>query len=439
MKRAIVILLALVLAASAFATGAPETTEDVYELIFVDTGTNPWSNAPGVWDDQGYDSFQDLIVAEFQERNPNIKVNYIHRDVTQGSMTVDALMAKGTPPDVWLDAAGYFRDYLNADYSLPLEQYMDVSLYHEDFVAPYTRDGHVYALPIENITAALTVNLDMLDEIGYTLPAQEDWTTDEFLRLSAQLKQAGYPATAVMTQQGMIGWMIVWLYAFGGELFADGDYSQVVINSPESVAGLEYIKALVDNGYAPPYPNEVNDDMGVELFTTGQIFSVMLQTGHADYWVPEQVRQGVIPEAFDYTFIEFPHAPGRDHTPVYGYQSVVNVHRTDDDGRNRAAVELLKTQVSEQYQTYAATLRGAFPTLKDIDIPVIGTAAKPSYQAMGILGPQAGVMDLGGLDPRAKEVMAAAKIPTQLFMNGEITAQEMLDRWEAEANAILAN
>ena len=31
------------------------------------------------------------------------------------------------------------------------------------------------------------------------------------------------------------------------------------------------------------------------------------------------------------------------------------------------------------------------------------------------------------------------KIPTQLFMNGEITAQEMLDRWEAEANAILAN
>lgn len=439
MKRFVVVLLSLLIAGVVFANGASESAEETYDLILVDTGATPWSVAPGIWDTKGHDSFQDLIVAEFRESHPNVNLEYIHRDVTQGSLTVDALMTKGTPPDVWLDAAGYFREYLNEEYSLPLEQYLDVDLFLDDLVAPYTRDGHVYALPVSNNTAAMAVNLTILDEIGYTLPPTEEWTTDEFVKLAGKLKGAGYPATAVMTEQGLISWMIVWLYAFGAELYADGDYSQVAINSPEAKAGLEYIKMLVDKGFTPPYPNEVNDDMGVELFTTGKIFSVMLQTVHADYWIPEQVKNGVIDEAFEYTFIEFPHAPGRDHTPVYAYQTVVNAHRSDDEARNRIVADLLWAQVGPGYQQYVATMQGGFPTLKDFDMPTVGTAAKPSYQAMVQLAPVAGVMDLGGLHPRAKEVMGAAKVLMQRFMDGDITAQELLDRWETDANRILAD
>jgi ABC-type glycerol-3-phosphate transport system substrate-binding protein len=241
----------------------------------------------------------------------------------------------------------------------------------------------------------------------------------------------------VMTQDGLVTWMIVWLYAFGAELYADGDYSRVAINTPEAVAGLEYIKLLVDRGYAPPYPNEVNDDIGVEMFTTGKVFSCMLQTGHADYWVPEQVKNGVIPEAFGYTFIEFPHGPGVAHTPVSGYQVVVNARRTDNEARNLATIELFKTQVGVEYQTYTTTIQGAFPTLTGFDVPNIGTAAKPSYAAMQNVAASTGLMDLGGMHPRAKEVMAAWKIPMQEFMDGDITAQAVLDRFEAEANRIL--
>lgn len=437
MKKLILILLSLLIATALFATGQPEGAEEVHKLILVDTGATPWTNALGAFDTKGFDSFGDMLLAQFLEDNPNVRVEYIHRDVTQGSMTVDALRAKGTPPDVWLDAAGYFRELLNGEDSLPLEKYMDVSVYQDHLVAPYTRDGHVYALPVSNVATGLAINQSMLKEIGYTLPALEGWTTDEFLRLAERLKTAGHPATMVMTEQGMISWMIVWLYAFGGELYADGDYSRVAINTPESRAGLEYIKLLVDRGYAPPYPNEVNDDIGVELFTTGKVFSCMLQNGHADYWIPEQVKNGVIPEAFEYTFIEFPHAPGRAHTPVYGYQTIVNARRSDNEARNRAVIELFKNRVGADYQLYVTTLQGGFPTLKGFEIPNIGTAAKPSYKAIAALAPTAGLMDLGGMHPRAKEVMAAWKIPMQEFMDGDIGAQEVLDRFEAEANRIL--
>ena len=438
MRRLIFILAVLLIAGSVFATGTPET-EEVHKLILVDTGTNPWDNAQGAYDTGGFSCFQDLVLDNFRQTHPNIEVTYIHRDTTQGSMTTDALFAKGTPPDVWLDAAGYFRELLNGDDSLALEQYMDLSGYQQHLVDLYTVGGHVYALPVVNVVTGLGINTSMLEEIGYTLPAQADWTTDEFLRLAEKLKQAGYPATMIMTQQGLITWDIVWLYAFGAELYKDGDYSRVAINTPEAVAGLEYMKLLVDRGYTPPFPNEVNDDMGVELFTTGKVFSCMLQTGHADYWVPEQLKNGVIDEVFGYTFIEFPHGPGVAHTPVSGYQVVVNARRSDNEARNLATIELFKTQVGVEYQTYTTTIQGAFPTLTGFEVPNIGAAAKPSYAAMQNVAASTGLMDLGGMHPRAKEVMAAWKIPIQLFMDGKITAQEVLDRFEAEANAILAD
>lgn len=435
MRKTICIIALFVLAIFAWAGGAGEKQETI-KLLLVNTGNTPW---PEGWEKEGgYNSFQEKIIGDFMQKNPNIQVTMIARDVTQGSLTVDALMAKGTPPDVWLDAAGYFRKYLNADYALPLEKYMDVNAYQKHLVDVYTRDGHVYALPMSNVATGMAINLDMLKKIGYVLPAQKDWTTEEFVRLSEKLKAAKTPSTMVMTQQGLISWNLVWLYAFGAELYRNQDYSKVTINTPEAQAGLEYMKMLVDKGYAWPYPNEVNDDMGVDLFTTGKVFSCMLQNGHTDYWIPEQIKNGTLEKEFEMTFIEFPHAPGRAHTPVYGYQAAVIAHRSDNEARNLAVIELFKTQVGPEYQYYVCTTQGGFPTLKDFEIPNKGTSAKPSYKAIAALAPTAGLMDLGGLALRASEVNAAWKIPVQEFMDGKITAREVLDRFEDEAKKILA-
>lgn len=425
MKRILIFLLLLAVAGAAFSQ----------ELILVNTGFTAW---PEGMDGKGYQSFQHMIVAEFMKKNPAIKVNMIARDVTKGSMTVDALMAKGTPPDVWLDAAGYFLNYLNDDYALRMDERMDLSVYQPHLLAPYTRNGHVYAVPVANVATGMAINQDMLKQIGYKLPALKDWTTDEFLKLCEKLKAAKLPATMIMTKDGLISWNLVWLYAFGAELFKNGDYSKVAINSPEAVKGLEYMKLLVDKGYSWPWPNETDDDMGVDLFTTGQVFSCMMQNGHTDYWIPEQVKQGKLAKPFEYTFIEFPHAPGRQHTPVYGYQTVVVAHKSADEARNKATVELFKTQVGKEYQYYVTTLQGGFTTLKDYVVPNEGTASKPSYKAIAALAPAAGLMDLGSLHPRIKQVNAAWKLPIQEFMEGRISAKEVLRRFEAEANAALA-
>ena len=436
MKKLSFILLSLVLVGALFAAGNAEGT---YELTVVTSGSYSWEYAPGYFDTKGYDSPQDLVHAEFEERHPNVKINYVIRDVTQGSMTVDALIETGEWPDVWIDATGYFKDYLNAKDSLPLEQYMDVSVFEDWLVEPYTYDGHVYAIPVVNIGTGMAINTDMLDDIGYTLPDDmKDWTIAEYMRLAKKLKAAGQYVTTVSTMKGLGAWMYPWIHAFGGELFADGDYTKVAINSPESRRALEFMKMLVEDGYAVPYPNEVDDNMTVELFTTGKIFGAMMQNGHTDYWVPEQVKNGVIDEVFGYTFIQFPHVPEIEATPVFGYQTVVNVHRSDDETRNKLAAELAAEYLSVRWHDYATTLGGGFPVRKGYISPNVGTAANPSFRAVAEVVAASGLMDLGGLNPRTREARDAALIPIQRFADGDISAQEFLDIFEAEANALLA-
>ena len=431
-------LLCLILPLALFAKGEDEG-EKTYELIVIDSGGLSWNaEAQAYYGYDGTDSANAVVIEEFEAKHPNATVNYLHRDVTQGSMTVDALIAKGQWPDVWIDAGGYFREYLNAETSLPLEDYVDISVFQDDMISPYTRGGNTYAIPASNIATAMAINTSMLDEIGYTMPAQEDWTTDEFLRLAEQLKAAGYPATMVMTRDGFNPWMYPWIYAFGGELFVNGDYSKVAINTPEARAGFEFIKLLVDSGYSQPYPNECDDDIGVELFTTARVFSCMMQNSHADGWIPRQVEEGVIDEIFGYTFVEFPHAPGRAHTPVSAYQTVVNAHNSGDPVRNALAGELAAGFLGPWFLEVYAVITGSFSPLKETEYPVVLGAAGPSYQAIAAVVAESGVMDLGGMNARAKEAMAAAKIPMQRYINGDITVQEFLDIFEADANALLA-
>ncbi len=433
MKRLTIVIIVLFLTIGLFARGQGE--KDIMTLTWVASGK---PMAFPEWEDpEGFSGAQEKLAAKFEKENPGVKVIVLYRDVTQGSLTVDAMMAKGEPPDVWLDAQDYFIKYLNDDYALRLEEYIDTSIYYDHLIEPFTINGHVYALPENNVAGGFVINLDMLDSIGYTMPEQKDWTTEEFLRLSAKLKAVDIPSTMIITQNGISEWNFPWLYAFGAEMYRDNDYTKVTINSPEAVQGLNYMKKLVDLGYAYPYPNELNEDAAVDLFTTGQVFSSMMQNGHTDYWLPQQVAQGVIEKEFNLTFVETPHAPGRDHTPGFGYQTIAVGHKSDNEERNKMVAELTALAASREMQYYVIVGHGGFPTIKGY-APNEGTATKPSYKAIRELSSVAGQMDLGAMSPHVEELRRPWKPLIQAFMDSKITAEEVLDRYEAEAIKIIA-
>jgi len=430
------LFISLLLLLSAFLLFAGGEREDVMKLTWV-AGGKPHAFPEGV-DPQGFPGVQEKVAADFENAHPGVKVTVLYRDVTQGSLTVDAMMARGEPPDVWLDAQGYFLKYMNDDYALRLDEYVDTSIYYDYMVEPFTKNGHVYALPQNNVAGGFAINLDMLKLIGYDMPEQPDWTTDEFTRLSKRLQAVGIPSTMISTMDGMHSWLWPWIYAFGGALFENQNHSKVTINTPEAIKGFEYMKMLVDEGYAYPYPNEQSQDTAVELFTTGRVFSSMMQNGHVNYWLPQQVAQGVIEKEFEVTFVEAPHEPGREHTPTFGYFTVAVAHKSDNEERNKMVAALAyETAVGKEYMYALCTVGGGFPTIKGF-APADGNAAKPMYKAIDQVRRNAGLMDLGALSPLSEELDRPWKPLVQAFIAGEISVQDMLNQYEAEAKQILA-
>lgn len=441
MKKLFLFLTMILVAAFAFASGEGE-------LATVDgnpTGTITIMTSGNLAWPQGMEQFEEevgiiqKIAAEFCADKPGLDWEVVIRDVSKGSMTFDTMLAAGNPPDIWIDAVGYFAPYLNDDYSIRLNDYIDLSRFQPALLDLTTdaETGAVYVVPLSNIATGMAINTSMLDAIGYTLPPVEDWTTDEFLRLAEKLKAVGIPATMVMGKGGLKGWTNIWMYAFGARMFAPGDWSKVTINSPEAREGLEYIKTLVERGYTPP-PLESNDDLGVELFTTGKVFSCMMQNGHTDYWIPEQVRQGQLEEAFEYTFIEFPHAPGLDHTPVSGYQTSMQAKTTGDPAMDRVLAELVGMLSGMEAQWYYGVMSGGFPVYTDFAAN-IGWASYPSYQAIAKLPAQAGTYQEWPHDKSIRtELSRLWASLTEEVLRGKRSIDSCLNQFEEEANAIIA-
>jgi ABC-type glycerol-3-phosphate transport system substrate-binding protein len=384
---------------------------------------------------RGYPGPIEKIVADFEKAN-NAKVNLIVRDVSKGSLTFDALYEAGNPPDVWLDAGSYHPKYMNETYGLDLAKYMDLSKFDKGLLDAWKVNGKQYAVPMANIATGMAVNLDMLKAIGYEIPSMDKWTTDEYLALGAKLKAVGIPLTCIQAKGGLNSWTNIWLRAFGATMFKPGDWTKVAINTPEAVKGLAFIKQIIDLGYTTP-PLETDDDTLVELFTTGKVFSGMMQNGHTDYWIPEQVKQGKLAKEFAMTFVQFPHAANVKATPVSGYQTTVLAHKSKDEAKNKLIGKFVAAVTGYEMQFYWATITGGFTTIKDFS-PVLGASAKPSYAAIAKLAPVVGQYQEYPFGDKGTEVRRSWAALSEQWVRGKLTSEAFLAAFEKEANAILA-
>jgi len=434
MKYLLTCALVLVMVAGiSFASGGEEAAE-VHKLTWFITGD---VDIPEGMEIEGWTGqWREYQIYRFMEENPNTKVTIFPRDVSQGSMTLDSLMAAGKPPDVLTDAAWLFPNYLVPEFALPLEEYMDLSRFQDNMIDLYSRDGHCYAIVQDNVTIGFALNLDMLKPIGYAVPAQPDWTTVEFDRLSEKLKAVDMYSTVIMTQNGLDAWGQMWAQNAGGTMYENNDYSKVTMNTPEYAVGLKYMKSLVDRGYAYPRPNECNDDTGIEDFAVAKIFACTLQTGHVTGWVKQALESGALEKPFEYTYVEVPHSPTVEHSPIDGYQSITLGHRSKNEERNKAIAKFIESQFTDEYVTmYSA--QGAVPTVKGF-VPTKGLGATSGNLAMLALAQSAPPLDSGRLLPQRRAIYRAWTPYAQDFMNGGISAEDLLDILEIEANKLLA-
>lgn len=211
------------------------------------------------------------IIADCGAENPDVTIELEVQSWDNMADVVSTRLQAGEAPDIL-----NFNTYsaFSADGLLyPVEEVLSqehVDDFQESFRELGTADGSFYGLPLLASARALFYNQDLLDQAGVEAPP----TTWEELQTAAQ----------VVTDAGSIGYLMplgseeaqaetsIFTFGAGGSW---GDAEELTIVTPENVAGVTFMKQMIDAGVTQSEPGASDRTQTFELFLQGQAAMAM--------------------------------------------------------------------------------------------------------------------------------------------------------------------
>ena len=400
------------------------------------------------------DWYRANLIKPFMAANPDIEVEYAIRGMEAGGTTlfVDTALAAGEQPDVYNDSIFRIAKYAHKSLFLPLDPILTaekIATFEPGWIPALTRDGHQWGILTTNsFPDALIVNRAIFREAGVEnlLPKDpdRDWTTDDFEKACEAISNgAGRFCTLFFAKTPSYDHaMFAWLTTFGCRRFVPGDYSKVIDNNPQCVAGHEWMMSLLDEGLAVPGPaGLVDDDMDAYLLNgsiavgSGGWYELGLVTaGKADKSLKTE---------WDPYMVNYPHLPGQDpkENPLANLGGAgYGIFKSGDAAREAAALRFVDYATSPEFvkkQLIAAggALAG-IPLIKGIDIKVLyGDEANPAWILR--MAEERGVIDMGYTANNFNVLRAEWAKMRQAAWSGDLSIEEALKVYEAAANAAL--
>jgi multiple sugar transport system substrate-binding protein len=185
----------------------------------------------------------------YAQEFPQIKVDYTpmggtgpHYDKVQASAVA------GTPIDAfWLHDA-MVTQLTGSGMVRPVDEYLKKEKDATEDIFPvalkyHTRAGKLYGIPQNLSIYVVYYDADRFQEVGVPAP-RADWTIEQFLEAAQKIARSGSERAGVTLQTDRRGyWMFVRAHG-GAWLSEDGTKSRLA--DPETVAGLQYVKDLLD-------------------------------------------------------------------------------------------------------------------------------------------------------------------------------------------------
>jgi multiple sugar transport system substrate-binding protein len=245
------------------------------------------------------------MVDDFNASNENIQATL--NLVPDYDTRLQTSIAGGSPPDVFYIDSFRLPDYAEAGAVEPAEGRVEnPDDFYPNLRDAFTYDGTFYCPPKDFSTLALIYNTDMFDAAGLDYPTA-DWTWDDLRSAAEQLTNEdegvyGLSLPADFARQ------IAFLYQAGGEV-ANEDFTEMQINSPESLEAMEYYVNLVLDGYAAQ-PADLDSGWPGEAF--GRQRAAMVIEGN---WIVPALSDQ-FPDV-NYGVAELPAGPGGQATMAF--------------------------------------------------------------------------------------------------------------------------
>ena len=201
------------------------------------------------------EEYDAALIKAFEEKYPNIKVEYQKIDFTDGPAKIETAIQAKSNPDVVIDAPGRIIDWAKKGYLAPFEN-ADLSKYSKVIAEASSFDKKLYLYPLGTAPFVMAVNKKLTDKLGVTdlLPLNKpgrNWTVEEFEKFLRAVKAKDPSVDPVLfytkSQAGDQG-----PRAFVSNLYntwiTDEGITKYIINDENGVKAMEWIKKAYDDG-----------------------------------------------------------------------------------------------------------------------------------------------------------------------------------------------
>lgn len=408
---------ALALPLAACGSSEPGTNDGQVEIDFF----HRWPNEPK-------NSYYADVVAEFEKKNPDIKVNVesVLNDAYKDKVKVVAGSANA--PDVLFTWSGSFvNELVKSDALMDLGPWLEKDSafrdsFYESQLTPFQIDGKQYGLPVGMQSKLFFYNKDVFEELGLTPPA----TWDEFIDVLDAIKESGRAPIEYGAQEqwtiahyvGTLNQRVVDPAVFA----ADQDPAKGKFTDPGYVEALERFQDLTE------YMNDDMTAVGHEIARNAWI------AGDAPIMYMQSAEVGYFGEAkFDYGTFNFPAVDGGKGDPreLTGAPEGFAISKSTKhpDEAKRFLEFLLSKQNGIAYAEKAGELSAVKGAVEEADVPEISKEL-----AQGIVDASAMTTWLdNAYDP---QIVQAYLSETQLMLSGQQTPEGVMKAVQEAAKRV---
>jgi ABC-type glycerol-3-phosphate transport system substrate-binding protein len=215
----------------------------------------------------------DEMIAGFTAEHPNVKISIETQPWDDRRQKLLSAIGSGRGPDVFYMNPDMVSQFAISGAIVPIDDFVtdeDTAKFNPGTLIPW--DGKLYALPILQNSVVYIYNTDLAKELGLD-PEKLPTNIEELEQWAQTAKEhdvyfstwSGNTATSGLTS-------LIW--EFGGEIYdEDGN---VVIDSPETVAAMTFLKKMYDEGWIPPDSITTGSEEQTDLFRNGKALAILM-------------------------------------------------------------------------------------------------------------------------------------------------------------------
>ncbi len=414
---------------------------------------NPWRIAPpGFPADKAptEEDFPKWAAEEFMRLHPDVEVKYVVVGNTEYSQKMAAAIATGTQPDIFKGPVWDNR-WVGAGLLEPIDDYIspeDLEDFYDLALETGYVDGKHYIWPWNLGTNGMGTSMLLYTPdfekagVDWRKIVEEGWTMEEFVEIAKKLTwdsdgdgKIDHYAISFGAQDTHN--LMNFIYAHGAKL-TNEDETKVTFNTPEAVAGLQFLLDLVEVHKVAPSGVEA---MGV-YDVIGNFHSHRTSIGFGGPYeigrITRYVKSGQLTESFYPVIAPFPHVEGKKGAS-YATASGFVVFKQNDKAKRDAVMEFAKFLTNKENTALLESLT-YLTARKSVNAILFQNDNYLNEQAQTF----ARIMDETGMDFFGSQSFPWSEI-SKFFtssMQGAFgktkTAQEALDSFVTEANRALS-